>query len=83
MHLLIYETCNKELELNFLHNSFSNIIFVSSTTLHGSVVVLVVNGVSVGSPANFTQGIYLNINQLDALNFIISFFHASTCFEHK
>ena len=26
--------------------------------------------------------IYLNINQLDALNFIISLFHASTCFEH-
>ena len=27
--------------------------------------------------------IYLNINQLDALNFISSLFHASTCFEHK
>ena len=26
--------------------------------------------------------IYLNINQLDALNFIISLFHASTCFEY-
>ena len=26
--------------------------------------------------------IYLNINQLDALNFVISLFHASTCFEH-
>ena len=26
---------------------------------------------------------YLNINQLDALNFIMSLFHASTCFEHK
>jgi len=26
--------------------------------------------------------IYLNINQLNALNFIISLFHASTCFEH-
>ena len=26
--------------------------------------------------------IYLNINQLDALNFIMSLFHASTCFEH-
>ena len=25
---------------------------------------------------------YLNINQLDALNFIRSLFHASTCFEH-
>ena len=25
---------------------------------------------------------FLNINQLDALNFIISLFHASTCFEH-
>ena len=26
--------------------------------------------------------IYLNINQLDALNFIMSLFHPSTCFEH-
>ena len=25
---------------------------------------------------------YLNINQLDSLNFIMSLFHASTCFEH-
>jgi len=25
---------------------------------------------------------YLNINQLDALNFIMSLFHTSTCFEH-
>ena len=30
-----------------------------------------------------SQYIYLNINQLDALNFIMSLFHASTCFEHK
>ena len=29
-----------------------------------------------------THFIYLNINQLDALNFIMSLFHASTCFEH-
>ena len=28
------------------------------------------------------QYIYLNIKQLDALNFIMSLFHASTCFEH-
>ena len=26
--------------------------------------------------------LYLNINQLHALNFIMSLFHASTCFEH-
>ena len=26
--------------------------------------------------------LFLNINQLDALNFIMSLFHASTCFEH-
>ena len=26
--------------------------------------------------------IYLNINQFGALNFIMSLFHASTCFEH-
>jgi len=25
---------------------------------------------------------YLNINHLDTLNFIMSLFHASTCFEH-
>ena len=29
-----------------------------------------------------SQYIHLNINQLDALHFIISLFHASTCFEH-
>ena len=28
------------------------------------------------------MSLFLNINQLDALNFIISSFHASTCFEH-
>jgi len=26
--------------------------------------------------------VFININQLDALNFIISLFQASTCFEH-
>jgi len=26
--------------------------------------------------------IYVNINQLDALNFMMSLFHASTCFQH-
>ena len=32
----------------------------------------------------YTKGtFYLNINQLDALNFMMSLFHASTCFEHK
>ena len=30
-----------------------------------------------------SQYIYLNIKQLDALNFIMSLFHASTCLEHK
>ena len=29
-----------------------------------------------------SQYIYLNFNHLDALNFIMSLFHASTCFEH-
>jgi len=29
-----------------------------------------------------SQYIYLNINQLDALNFIMNSFHASTGFEH-
>ena len=32
---------------------------------------------------NFPWYIYLNINQLDALNFIMSLFPASSCFEHK
>ena len=32
--------------------------------------------------ARASQYIYLNINQLDALNFIMSLYHASTCFEH-
>ena len=26
--------------------------------------------------------LFINVNQLDALNFIISLFQASTCFEH-
>ena len=30
----------------------------------------------------FVFDLFLNINQLDALHFIISLFHASTCFEH-
>ena len=29
-----------------------------------------------------SQYIYLNINQLNALNFLMSLIHASTCFEH-
>ena len=29
-----------------------------------------------------TVDLFININQLDALNFIISLFQASTCFEH-
>ena len=30
----------------------------------------------------FLLFLFININQLDALNFIISLFQASTCFEH-
>ena len=30
----------------------------------------------------YSEYLFLNINQLDALNFIISLFQASTCFEH-
>ena len=33
-------------------------------------------------PENKNMNLFLNINQLDALNFIISLFQASTCFEH-
>ena len=36
----------------------------------------------VGVNSKLFKRIYLNINQLDALNFIMSLFHASTCFEH-
>ena len=35
-----------------------------------------------GLSVTFVSTFYLNINQLDALNFIKSLFHASTCFEH-
>ena len=31
---------------------------------------------------NTEYDLFLNINQLDALNFIISLFQASTCFKH-
>jgi hypothetical protein len=31
---------------------------------------------------NLQNNLFININQLDALNFIISLFQASTCFEH-
>ena len=34
------------------------------------------------SPVNCHFHLFTNINQLDALNFIISLFEASTCFEH-
>ena len=33
-------------------------------------------------PVVFSTYLFLNINQLDALNFIISLFQASTCFKH-
>ena len=32
--------------------------------------------------ANLIFHLFLNVNQLDALNFVISLFQASTCFEH-
>ena len=47
-----------------------NILFMPSTQLI----------VSYGS--NKWLHLFININQLDALNFIISLFQASTCFEH-
>ena len=33
-------------------------------------------------PNFYVRLIYLNVNQLDTVNFIMSLFHASTCFEH-
>ena len=35
-----------------------------------------------GEVRNMQDSLFLNINQLVALNFIISLFQASTCFEH-
>ena len=32
--------------------------------------------------SNFSLGLFLNINQFDAINLIISLFQASACFEH-
>ena len=32
--------------------------------------------------SEFSTVLFININQLDALNFLISSFQASTCFEH-
>ena len=32
--------------------------------------------------STLSNNLFININQLDALNFIISLFQASTCFEH-
>jgi len=40
------------------------------------------NGTYFVEQTNITIYLLLNINQLDALNFIISLFQASTCFEH-
>jgi hypothetical protein len=37
--------------------------------------------VCIKEPKNIGGVIYLNINQLDALNFIMCLFHGSTCFE--
>ena len=56
-------------------------LFLSLAFLYRIQVVLSVSG----EHGEKTQTVYLflNINQLDALNFIISLFQASTCFEHK
>ena len=35
-----------------------------------------------GPISNVRKSLFININQPDALNFIISLFQASTCFEH-
>jgi hypothetical protein len=40
------------------------------------------NGSQLPTLSKHPSPVYLNINQLDALNFIMSLFHASTCFEH-
>ena len=32
--------------------------------------------------SNFSLGLFLNINQFDALNFIINLFQVAACFEH-
>ena len=47
-----------------------------------AVTVLCIPDDGCGWHPKHVEWIYLNINQLDALNFIMSLFHASTCFEH-
>jgi len=34
------------------------------------------------TPETYRVNLFININQLDALNFLIGLFQASTCFEH-
>ena len=52
--------------------------FISLSTL-GFIVTM---WSRTGFSDKFSTNLFININQLNALNFIISLFHASTCFEH-
>ena len=71
---------------------FNLLIFISSSTLiivqrdatqSSLFIILQVHSTFWYFADRASQYIYLNINQLDALNFIMSLFHASTCFGHK
>ena len=44
--------------------------------------LLIMKGTLWKNNMNFLKDLFININQLDALNFIISLLYASTCFEH-
>ena len=68
-------------------------LYVSSTRAHRQEVKIVLYSLwyhhtetnewsKIIKISKITNFLFLNINQLDALNFIISIFHASTCFEH-
>ena len=69
----MFETCTRQEEVNYNINLKTALCWLAlhkCITMHGTIKYKVL------------RIVYLNINQLDALNFIISLFHASTCFEH-
>ena len=63
----------------------SNIKFVfqssTITMMHGPINIRFINFLIFCWPY-ISIYLFININQLDALNFILSLFQASTCFEH-
>ena len=66
----------------FFHNSFRVRVYVSWSYKKSTVFCLMSVGLWLYLCTTLPVYLFLNINQLDALNFIISLFQASTCFEH-